>query len=120
MGNRAMGFADKAVRYSKDRTRLAGDGESVARYVLDCALRVEALDPRVVSDEDREASLTRIYDAYEVVSSYLASTAPYNLDSPEVCFGSCISDVDTLGGYYSDDWDGCPAQVEVDRVYEGA
>ena len=114
MGNRAAGFADKAVRYSKDRTRLAGDGESVARYVLECALRVEALDPRAVSDEDREASLTRIYEAYDVVSSYLDSSAPYNLDSPEVpMYGDYL---EGLGG----DWDGCPAQVEVDRVYEGA
>ena len=114
MGNRAKAFADKAVRYSRNRKYLSHRGEDVARYVLDCALRVEALDPRAVSDEDREASLTRIYDAYEVVSSYLDSSAPYNLDSPEVpMYGDYL---DGLDG----DWDGCPAQVHVDRVYEGA
>ena len=120
MVNRAKAFADKAVRYSKDRTRLAGDGEAVARYVLNCAERVAALDPRAVSDADRESSLARIYSAYEVVSAYLDSNAPFDLDCPEVGFGSCIHGVDTDGGYYSDDWDGCPGQVEVDRVYEGA
>ena len=114
MGNRAKAFADKAVRYSKDRTRLAGDGESVARYVLNCAERVLALDPRAVSDADRESSLARIYAAYEVVSAYLDSSAPYNLDSPEVpVYGEVLEGLDG-------DWDGCPGQVEVDRVYEGA
>ena len=114
MGNRAKAFADKAVRYSKDRTRLAGDGESVARYVLNCAERVLALDPRAVSNADRESSLARIYAAYEVVSAYLDSSAPYNLDSPEApVYGEVLEGLD-------DDWDGCPGQVEVDRVYEGA
>ena len=120
MANRAKAFADTAVRYSKDRTALAHRGEAIAGRVLSLAHRVQALDPSVVSDADRESSLARIYHAYEVVCSYLDSNAPFDLDSPEVCFGSCINDVDTLGGYYSDDWDGCPAQVEVDRVYEGA
>ena len=114
MANRAKAFADKAVRYSNDRRRLAGDGESVARYVLECAHRVQALDPRAVSDADRESSLARIYHAYEVVCSYLDSGAPYNLGSPErPLYGEVLEGLDT-------DWDGCPGQVEVDRVYEGA
>ena len=120
MVNRAKAFADKAVRYSKDRTALAHRGEAIANRVLECAHRVLALDPRVVSDEDRESSLARIYAAYEVVSAYLDSNAPFDLGCPEVGFGSCIHGVDTDGGYYSDDWDGCPGQVEVDRAYEGA
>jgi hypothetical protein len=113
MGNRAEVFADRAARYSRDRNRLAGDGEAVARYVLECARRVEALSPRAVSDADREAALARIWASYEVVSSYLDSSAPYNLDSPEVpLYGDLLDGLDA-------DWDGCPGQVEVDRVYEG-
>lgn len=114
MVNRAKAFADKAVRLSRNRTELAWEGEAVANRVLECAHRVLALDPRVVSDEDRESSLARIYAAYEVVSAYLDSSAPYNLGSPEVpLYGEVLECLD-------DDWDGCPGQVEVDRVYEGA
>ena len=120
MGNRAKAFADKAVRLSRNRTELAWEGEAVANRVLECARRVLDLDPRAVSDADRELYLSRIYNAYEVVSAYLDSNAPFDLGCPEVGFGSCIHGVDTDGGYYSDDWDGCPGQVEADRVYEGA
>lgn len=119
MGNRAEVFAGKAERAARDRTALAHRGEAIANRVLECARRVEALSPRAVSDADREAALARIWASYEVVSSYLDSSAPFDLDSPEVGFGSYIDDVHNDGSYYSDDWDGCPAQVEVDRVYEG-
>ena len=114
MANRAKAFADTAVRYSKDRTALAHRGEAIAGRVLSLAHRVQALDPSVVSDADRESSLARIYHAYEVVCSYLDSGAPYNLDSPErPLYGEVLDGLDV-------DWDGCPGQVEVDRVYEGA
>lgn len=119
MVNRAKGFADKAERYSRDRRRMAGDGEAVARRILACAERVEALDPRAASDSDRAAALARIWDAYAVVCAWLDSNAPHDLDSPEVPFGSYIEGVDSNGGYYSPEWDGCPAQVHVDLVYEG-
>jgi hypothetical protein len=114
MGNRAKAFADKAVRYSRNRKYLSHRGEEVARYVLDCAERVLALDPMAVSDEDRELSLTSIYEAYEVVCNHLDSPAAYDLGSPEVSlYGEVLESLEA-------DWDGCPGQVEVDRVYEGA
>jgi hypothetical protein len=67
-----------------------------------------------VSDEDRELSLTSIYEAYEVACNHLDSPAAYDLGSPEVSlYGEVLESLEV-------DWDGCPGQVEVDRVYEGA
>ena len=76
MSNQALKFVERAERYSRDRKRLAGDGESVARYVLNCAERVSMLDDRVFTSVNRESCLSRIWDAYQVVSDYLDSRAP--------------------------------------------
>ena len=115
MSKQALKFVEKAERYAKDMKRLRGDGEAVARYVLNCAERVSTLDDRVFTDVDRESCMARIWGAYDVVSSYLDSGQPYNLDSPEVPFyGEMLSDMGTHA-----DWDGCPGQVIVDSDYEG-
>ena len=113
--NQALKFVERAERYAEDRSRLAGDGEAVARYVLDCAERVSQLDARVLPDAQREQFMARIWSAYEVVSDWLDSSRPYNLDSPEhPLYGDVLGD---LGG--SGEWDGCPGQVLVDAQYEG-
>ena len=65
MSNAALKFVERAERYALDRKRLAGDGESVARYVLNCAERVSMLDDRVFSVVDRESCMARIWSAYQ-------------------------------------------------------
>lgn len=117
MSEQALKFVERAERYSRDRTRLRGDGEAVARYVLDCAERVSMLDDRVFRGESRESCMARIWVAYESVADYLSSGAPYNLDSPEVPWSEYG---ESLGELASDvDWDGNPEQVLVDNQYEG-
>jgi hypothetical protein len=117
MSDQALKFVERAERYSRDRTRLRGDGESVSRYVLECAERVSMLDDRVFRSVDRESCMARIWDAYQAVSDYLDSGAPYNLDSPELPWSEYS---DSLGELASDvDYDGCPEQVLVDNQYEG-
>ena len=112
-----MKFVNRAERYSKDRNRLRGDGEAVARYVLECAERVTELDERVFRGESRESCMARIWASYQVVSDYLSSGAPYNLDSPELPWSEYG---DALGELASEvDYDGCPEQVLVDNQYEG-
>ena len=117
MSDQALKFVERAERYSRDRTRLAGDGEAVARYVLDCADRVTKLDDRVFRGESRESCMARIWAAYGVVTDYLDSGLPTNLDSPEVPWSEYG---ESLGELASDcDWDGNPEQVLVDNQYEG-
>ena len=119
MSKQALKFVEKAERYSRDMTRLRGDGESVARYVLNCAERVSVLDDRVFTDVDRESCMARIWDAYDAVTGYLESGAAYNLDSPEQpLYGEMLSDIAGIEAA-SQDWDGCPGQVLVDNDYEG-
>jgi len=117
MSEQALKFVERAERYSRDRVRLRGDGEAVARYVLQCAERVSMLDDRVFRSVDRESCMARIWDAYQVVTDYLDSGAPCNLDSPEVPWSEYG---ESLGELASDvDWDGNPEQVLVDNQYEG-
>ena len=123
MSKQALKFVEKAERYSRDLTRLRGDGESVARYVLNCAERVSVLDDRVFTDVDRESCMARIWDAYDAVTSYLDSGAAYNLDestrdSTSPMYGEMLSDLAGIEAA-SRDWDGCPGQVLVDNDYEG-
>lgn len=110
-------FVDRAERYSVDRNRLRGDGEAVARRILSLAERVDKLDDRLFYTESRESAMARIWAAYQVVTDYLDSGAPYNLDSPEVPWSEYG---ESLGELASDvDWDGNPEQVLVDNQYEG-
>ena len=115
MSNTALKFVERAERYALDRKRLAGDGESVARYVLNCAERVSMLDDRVFSVVDRESCMARIWSAYQEVSDYLGSGMPYDLDSPErPFFGDMLGDMGASG-----DWHGCEGQAIADRDYYG-
>jgi hypothetical protein len=123
MSKQALKFVDRAERYSRDRKRLAGDGESVARYVLNCAERVSMLDDRVFTSVDRESCMARIWDAYGVVTDYLSSNAPADLDSPERAFyGDMLGDMGAVHGNATDcegDWHGCEGQATVDLDYYG-
>ena len=81
------------------------------------------LDDRVFTSVDRESCLSRIWDAYQVVSDYLDSGLPIDLDSPERPFyGDMLSDMGTNHGKATDfdgDWHGCEGQATVDRDYYG-
>ena len=117
MSEQALKFVERAERYSRDRVRLRGDGEAVARYVLQCAERVSMLDDRVFRSVDRESCMARIWAAYQVVTDHLDSVQPYNLDSPEVPWSEYG---ESLGERAGDvDWDGNPEQALVDNQYEG-
>lgn len=114
--NQALKFVERAERYAKDRRRMAGDGEAVAGYILNCAERVQSLDKRMLSDDVREQLLARIWSAYQVATDWLESRAPHHLDCPERYFyGDMLDQGFGSGG----DWDGCPEQVRVDADYHG-
>ena len=80
------------------------------------------LDDRVFISVDRESCLTRIWGAYQVVSDYLDSRAPFDLDSPERAFyGDMLSDMGAMGQAtdFDGDWHGCEGQAIVDHDYYG-
>ena len=89
--------AAKAQRYAADRRALSREGDAVARRVLKCAERVEALDERFVDAEAREAALSDIWAAYAVVSRYLSSFAPNQLAAGLVAVGDFNDVVDASG-----------------------
>ena len=118
--HRALEFVEKAERYAKDRRRMAGNGDGVAGYILDCAERVTALDARVLPADVREAFLARIWAAYGVVTDYLESSAPNSLDRKErLLYGEVLDQVAANEWAYDSDWDGCKGQVQVDSDYHG-
>lgn len=123
MHKSALKFVERAERYSLDRKRLAGDGEAVARYVLNCAERLSTLDDRLFSVGERESAMARVWDAYQVVCDYLCSGMPYDLDSPErPFFGDMLSDMGARGSAadFDGDWHGCEGQAIADLDYYGA
>ena len=89
--------AAKAQRYAADRRALVREGDAVARRVLKCAERVEALDERFVDAEAREAALSDIWAAYAVVCGRLESAAPSDLDAHLVSVGDFNDVVDASG-----------------------
>jgi hypothetical protein len=81
------------------------------------------LDDRVFTSVDRESCMARIWDAYGVVTDYLSSNAPADLDSPERSFyGDMLGDMGAVHGNATDcegDWHGCEGQATVDLDYYG-
>ena len=89
--------AAKAQRYAADRRALVREGDAVARRVLKCAERVEALDERFVNAKAREAALSDIWAAYAVVCDHLESAAPNDLADPLLAVGTFNDLVDLSG-----------------------
>jgi hypothetical protein len=113
--SRALKFTESAERYANNKKALLHDAESLAHRIINLAERVSLLDSKVVSDDDRESYMTRIWDAYGAVTNHLNSDKPYNLSDPEIpFFGDMLGDMGTYA-----DWDGCLGQVIVDQDYEG-
>ena len=61
MRDRALKFVETAEKYANNRKALSHDGENIADRIVSLAERMSKLDARVVSDEDRELYLARIW-----------------------------------------------------------
>lgn len=119
MSDRALKFVETAEKYANNRKALSHDGENIADRIVSLAERMSKLDARVVSDEDRELYLARIWSAYGEVTDYLESGAAYNIGIPESpLYGEMLSDIAGIEAANAD-WDGCVGQVIVDNDYEG-
>ena len=67
---RAVELADKAVRVSKNRTEFRQNPDAVAQRIVNHIEQIGLLDDEAAG-ESKQISLSRAWDAYHLVQSYL-------------------------------------------------